>query len=74
MCRCHRTTTIRAPCRPCALAAMIAVRDLATHVSLTCMTMRSIAIGRTCKRGRNDNRGGGKMCRNRVAYKIHTAY
>ena len=29
--------------------------------------MRFIAIGRTCKRGRNDKPGGRKICRDRVA-------
>jgi hypothetical protein len=64
---CHRTTTIRAPCRPWALAAKIAVRALATRVFSTCTTMRSIAIGWTCKRGRIDKRGGRKVCRDGLA-------
>ena len=67
---CHSKTTIRAPCRPSALAARIAVKALATRASSTCTTTRSIAISQSCKRGRNAKRGGTKMCRDRAAPSI----
>src|SRR4030095_3930587 len=62
---CHHKITIRGPWLPYALAGKIAVRALATRAFLTCTTTRSIAIGRTCRGGGEENGGGIAMAGDR---------